>query len=262
MNPNPIKLYAPDTYRNAKFFTHVELLFPFWGVTAKDTMPYVKAAALQYQYSKDDFILVDDIHDADYVLMPYSYERLKTVNPEKVRTIIDEARIAGKQIIIDGAGDLEYPIDIPNSVILRVSQYGYSKKQNEITVPFPAEDLLESYAGGELQVRKKPIRPSVGFTGWAGMSVKTRIKTYLKELPVSLKSIFGTALGTGVFSARYVMLDRLLPEPLRFLGMYSVRFVAVIGDSLFARLAHILGKKYNTSDYALGYIISSNKRII
>jgi len=185
----PIKLYAPDTYREPTLFTHTDLMFPFWGITAKESMPYVRAAAVQYQYSKQDFTLVENIEDADFVLVPYHYDRIKNANPDRLARIVNDAREAGKPLLLDGSGDIEYPIDIPNSVIFRVSQYQYSKRENEITIPYIAEDLLESYAGGELQIREKPERPSVGFTGWAGMSLKTRAKTYWKELPIVLAAL-------------------------------------------------------------------------
>lgn len=195
MTINPIKLYAPDKYRESKISMHTELMFPFWGITAKETMPYVRAAMLQYQYSKDDFMLVGKIEDADFVLIPYQYERLKLVNPVRLQAIVAEAKEAGKPLLIWGASDIEHPIDIPNSVILRVSQYQYSKRPNEITIPFSAEDLLESYAGGELLIRKKTKIPSVGFTGWAEMSLKKRIKTYAKEFPITLATLFDEKRG-------------------------------------------------------------------
>lgn len=184
-----IKLYAPDRYRELKLFTHTDLLFPFWGVTAKETSPYARAAALQHQYSKDDFTLVERIEDADYVLLPYQYDRFMAANPEKVRMIIGEAENAKKPIIIDGSGDIEYPISVPNSVILRISQYAYARQPNEITLSYPAEDLLEVHAGGVLSLRKKAERPSVGFTGWASVPFKTRLKLWVKELPISLAEI-------------------------------------------------------------------------
>jgi len=190
-----IRLYCPDRYREPKLFTHTELMFPFWGIAAKESMPYVRAAAVQYQFSKRDFSLAEHIEDADFVLVPYSYDRLKAANPERLASIIDEAKRAGKTLLIDGAGDIEHRIEIPNSVVLRISQYAYSRQQNEVTVPGVAEDLLESYAGGELQIREKPERPSVGFTGWAGMSLKTRAKTYWKELPIVLAALFDEKRG-------------------------------------------------------------------
>ena len=181
----PVKLYVAEEYREPSLFTHTELMFPFWGVTAKESMPYVRAANLQYQYSKEDFALVSDIAEAEYVHVPYGYERLKATNPERLARIVEDARGAGKPLLIDGSGDLEFPIDIPNSVVLRVSQYRYRVAGNDLTVPFPAEDLLETYYGGEMQLREKPETPSVGFTGWASMTLKNRLKTELKELPIT-----------------------------------------------------------------------------
>lgn len=191
----PIKLYAPEKYRESKLDTHIGLLFPFWGVTTKESAPYVRAAFLQYQYSKNDFTLVQNIEDCDYVVVPYSYDRLKKTNPNKLAGIISEAQRAGKPLIIDGAGDIEHPIDVANSIILRVSQYRYSKKPNEITIPFPAEDLLETYASGELKLREKTERPVVGFTGWVSVSAKMRLKLWVKELPISLMELIDKKRG-------------------------------------------------------------------
>jgi hypothetical protein len=173
--PPPVKLYAPSRYREPGISNHIELLFPFWGVVAKESMPYIKDALTKYQYSKKDFTLVERIEDTDYVVIPYHYERLRGVNPKRLSLIIEEAERARKPLLIDGSGDVEHPIDIPRSVILRLSQYHYSRKANEITVPFPAEDLLESYAGGTLTPREKHARPSVAFAGWASPSLKQRL---------------------------------------------------------------------------------------
>ena len=79
----PVKLYCPDRYHEEKLYTHTELLFPFWGVAAKESMHYVRAAQMQYQYSAEDFTLVPDIQNADYVLIPYHYRLLMDVNPEE-----------------------------------------------------------------------------------------------------------------------------------------------------------------------------------
>ena len=252
----PVKLYAPERYREPKISQHTELMFPFWGVTAKETMPFVRTAALQYQYSKDDFALVDDIASADYVVIPYQYERLKMVNPGKIAMIRKEAEAAQKPLIIDGAGDLEYPIDIPNAVIFRVSQYRYSKKQNEITIPFVAEDLLETYADGQVQLREKPPKPSVGFTGWADMSLKTRTKTALKELPVTVAALLDGKRGAehkGVLF-RAEALNALGREPriephFTARASYSGHVKTIQGDVATVRrefVENLLG-----SDYAL-----------
>lgn len=76
---------------------------------------------------------------------------------------------------------------------------------------------------------------------------------------VGLSVLRVVPLGTGVFSARYVMLDRLLPTPIRFLFTIVLRpFVSTV-DRVFAATGRVLGKKYATSDYALGYLVEARK---
>jgi SAM-dependent methyltransferase len=76
---------------------------------------------------------------------------------------------------------------------------------------------------------------------------------------VGLTDIRLRTLGGGVFTARYLMLDRLLPRPLRIINFYTGRYVAVGLDFVFASMASALGKKYSLADYALGYCITAKK---
>jgi len=204
----PVKLYVPERYREPRLYSHIELLFPFWGITVKESTPYVRAAFLQYQYSKNDFMLVEHIDDAEYVVIPYPYFRLKETNPKMLAAIIQDAQWTGKPLLIDGAGDIEHPINVEHSVVLRVSQYSYSKRSNELTVPFPAEDLLETYAEGIPQLREKSEKPSVSFTGWASLSAQMRLKLWIKEFPLTLAALFDEKRGAehkGVFFREKVL---------------------------------------------------------
>jgi hypothetical protein len=69
-----------------------------------------------------------------------------------------------------------------------------------------------------------------------------------------------TSLGSGVFSARFLMLERLLPAPLRALCDLLAPVVVIV-DALWTELARLLGKKYKPSDYALGYCVAAKKMI-
>lgn len=62
-------------------------------------------------------------------------------------------------------------------------------------------------------------------------------------------------LGSGVFAARYVLLDRLLPRPLRLVSFYTVRHMIIYADMFWSCLARIMRKKYRAKDYALGYVV-------
>lgn len=68
-----------------------------------------------------------------------------------------------------------------------------------------------------------------------------------------------TPLGGGVFSARYVMGERLMPAPVRFVGFVFVRPVIMLLDWMFSKLARLLGRKYDPADYALGYLVNAEK---
>lgn len=67
-----------------------------------------------------------------------------------------------------------------------------------------------------------------------------------------------TPLGSGVFAVRWVLLERLLPGLLRPLSLV-VNPLAKIADYLFAKSAGLLGKKYQPSDYPLGYVVTAVK---
>jgi SAM-dependent methyltransferase len=81
-----------------------------------------------------------------------------------------------------------------------------------------------------------------------------------KELhAVGLEHASVRPLGGGVFAVRYLLLDRLLPKPLRLFNFYTVRYAAYALDALFMDFARIGGKKYDASDYALGYCAVASK---
>ena len=68
-------------------------------------------------------------------------------------------------------------------------------------------------------------------------------------------------LGGGVYAARYLFIDRLMPCALRFVSYYTLRYLVRLFDVAFAGVAHAIGKKYESSDYALGYIVTARKPI-
>ena len=66
------------------------------------------------------------------------------------------------------------------------------------------------------------------------------------------------ALGSGMNAARWLFLQRLLPGFLQPISIIIDPLV-IICDKLFVALARALGRKYDPSDYALGYIATARK---
>ncbi len=77
-------------------------------------------------------------------------------------------------------------------------------------------------------------------------------------LSSGFSNISVTPLGTGVFAVRWVLLERLLPRFLQPLSLF-MNPLARISDYLFAKFAGLLGKKYQPSDYPLGYLVTALK---
>ena len=61
-----------------------------------------------------------------------------------------------------------------------------------------------------------------------------------------------TSLGSGVCAARWLFIERLLPSPVRFLSVVAVPLTDIL-DRAMRGLARAIGKKYQPSDYALGF---------
>lgn len=67
-----------------------------------------------------------------------------------------------------------------------------------------------------------------------------------------------TPLGTGVCAVRWILIERLLPAPLRFLSLIA-NPLSALGDRIVFGLARMMGKQYVPSDYALGFMATAVK---
>ena len=76
---------------------------------------------------------------------------------------------------------------------------------------------------------------------------------------VGFKDIRVTPLGAGVFSAQYLLIDRLLPSILRFIAYYTIRYAVLTLDAVFSATACASGRRYQPSDYALGFCAVARK---
>ncbi len=152
--------------------------------------------------------------------------------------------------------------DLEKPLLLQKEQYDHVLLINVLEHIFNYKTLLEESIrvmkpGGTIVIVVPflfPIHPSPNdfhrFTA----------QTLQKELElVKAKNIKIQALGKGVFTARYLMLDRLLPSPIRFLSYYTDRYCAYFADWLFLKVSKILGKKYRIEDYPLGYCVTAQK---
>ncbi len=217
----PLRLYVNKALM-APELRHLQILYPFFGGMERVDEPFVAAAEAQYGFDPACFTLVDNITDAEYYLVPHDYWQLKNRFPEKLQAMTTEAHTAGKPMLIDASGDawgevaLWHPVQKPETAVLRINQYRFLLPPYEITVPVPCEDLLESYFGGQVQLRQKSAVPTVGFVGWGRLSFKQRLRSFIKEIPIRIRGLYDAryqAMQKGVFwRERAIRIFRASPK--------------------------------------------------
>lgn len=183
--------------------SYANLLFPLWGTGAdKKNIIYLGSAFKKHGFNANLLKLVPTPQEAEYVLIPHEYWRLRRRAPASLEKMIAEAQRVSKPILIDAGGDEPGVVDVPNARVLRMNQFKFELPSYEIKIPIPCEDLLETYFGGELQIRMKSKIPSIGFVGWADMPLIQRLRSFTKELPIRLRTLLNTQYATkikGVF---------------------------------------------------------------
>ena len=199
----PLAFFVDPAWRRP--MQHIPLLYPFWGNALGDSTPFQRALFERHGFDKTHYRIVDDPAQAEVIMLPYSHNLTVHMAPELLVQASAVAEKYKKPLLIDGAGDIEYPVLEPHSIVLRYGGYRFTKRKNEIHIPLYADDLLEAYCKGDLHLRQKKDKPSIGFSGWATLSLQQEMRAVVKELPTRLRGIFDSrynACKKGVFFRR------------------------------------------------------------
>lgn len=184
---------------------HIPLLYPFWGNILTNSTPFWRELFDRRGFDTRYYAITDNPAVADMVLMPYNHTVALFSAPDVLDLCVAEAKRQGKKLLIDGLGDIERPIAIPEAIVLRYGGYRFSKQSNVIQIPPYADDLLELYCNGQMQVRTKKEKPVICFAGWASLTHSQEIRALLKELPTRAHALFDGRYGSckkGLFFRR------------------------------------------------------------
>jgi len=197
-----LTLYVDPVWRRGGI--HSPLLNSWWGNPYEEAVSLTKQMFDTYSFDRSLYSITDNIAEADMVLPPYKHQWLLRHDVPLWRECVDTAQQAGLPLLVDGTGDVEYPIDASNAYVLRIGGYRFIPERGRIVIPPLVDDLLERCMNGELQVREKraEAKPIVGFVGWAALPLKQKLRTVAKELPIRLRGIFDQRYRTmtkGVF---------------------------------------------------------------
>jgi hypothetical protein len=211
--PRIVRLYVDPAWKRAGL--HSPVLFPFWGNPTSEASLFAKQMFDSYPMDTRFFTVTEKIEEADMVFPPYRHDWLLRHDPKLLEECVQRARLASLPLLIDGIGDVEFPVTIENAYVLRIGGYRFLPEKNRIQVPAAADDLLERCANGQVQMRAKREgeKPVVGFAGWAQLTPMQTLRTVAKELPARMRGVVDSryrAMRKGVLWRRRAIniLDR------------------------------------------------------
>ena len=183
-----IKFYVNPEWRISDV-DHTFFLYPFWGISISKDRIFNLKLFKKFNFKERPYEIVNDIRKCHFVLAPYRYAFLKK-KPSLFNKYLKKARKFNKPLLLDDTGDIAHHIKEKDVYVLRIGGYRHDKKNNEIYFPPFADDLLEEYYNGELQIRNKKFIATVGFSGWSLISKWQFIKFFIKEIPTRLLAIY------------------------------------------------------------------------
>jgi hypothetical protein len=146
---------------------HVVLLYPFWGEVPEPAGSVdLGRFDLYLQESRDIFVLVETLAEADVALLPFEWKQGSPAHNGIASRLAEDAAHHGKRIIIFFNNDSAEEIPIDNAVIFRTSFYRSTRKPNEYAVPGWSVDFMARYLDGMLPVRQMKDKPVVGYCGY------------------------------------------------------------------------------------------------
>ncbi|MCE9643662.1 glycosyltransferase family 47 protein [Candidatus Parcubacteria bacterium] len=163
---------------------HIPLLFPNLGTIDRPERLFTNDAL---QTLREPIVeIVEDPAIADYFLVPHDFYRI-ALEKEYFARVVARAEEHGKKILIFDYSDYDSPIEVPDSIVFRYSQYRYKKATNEII----AAPFVEDLGARGVALRAKGERPVVGFCGWADFdSLRRRLRYYARLLLVEAHALF------------------------------------------------------------------------
>lgn len=163
------KRYLPDKSYCSENLRYVSMLYPFWGKNPENPEDFRSVLLDRYAKIGHSFFEMTSLIEADLAVMPAYWHLIK--DNEVARNLgiqfAENANQAGKQVVIFFIGDWNEDIYMKNTVIFHTSSFRSRRKRNEFTIPEWSLDFINKNLGGQLPIRQKRTKPTVGFCGYA-----------------------------------------------------------------------------------------------
>ena len=129
----PLTFYVNPAWNHRGLYS--PLMYPFWGNPMVKESIFAKQFFDTYSFDTSYYTVTHDIRLADMVFAPYAHNWHLLHEKELFDECVQVARESGLPLLIDGIADVEYPIDIKNSYILRYGGYRFLPERGRIQIP-------------------------------------------------------------------------------------------------------------------------------
>lgn len=165
-----LRIYSEKTFL-PEGVPHAAILDPFWGSSGKD--PDTRESFRRYREKGQDVFALTPLEEADVAVLPFDWTYATWENadfyPEtrdRAVAFAEAAAGAGKPVVVFYETDLKLEISFEH-VLFCTDLTASRRRPSEFALPGWSEDLLMKHRGGEVPIREKRPRATVGFCGYA-----------------------------------------------------------------------------------------------
>jgi hypothetical protein len=139
----------------------------------------------------DGFIQVDQLEDADFIVVSHASDLIFDLNKEgELVKFIKLAQAKDKKIIVFTSGDIGLTVCGEHIIMLRLGGFASKMNQNDLVMPPFIEDPIAKHYDGVLYKLEKTEKPTIGFVGHSNGSTIKYFKEYLLFLRLNLFQLF------------------------------------------------------------------------
>ncbi len=161
---------------------HVVILYPFWGKNPEDDRDPSSGRFDRYMATGIGWFQMTSLAEADAAVLPFDWHYVisNSHTRDYADQFIAQAAHAGKPTLVFWGDDSDRAIGLQSTWVFRTSLYRSHQRHNEFAMPAWSEDFVARYLGGQLPVRVKRVRPTVGFCGYApSLTTSSRLRYLL-----------------------------------------------------------------------------------
>ena len=160
--------FLPDQCEHPSL-KYVPMLFPFWGKTSEDPEDFRSGRFDDYLENGQSFLEMTSLEKADIAIFPAYWHLIQKDDVALNRGIqfLEMAKQAGKPAAIFATGDWKQDVPVDNTLAFFTSSFQSRRKPNEFAMPEWNVDFIKTEFDGQIPVRQKQVKPTVGFCGYA-----------------------------------------------------------------------------------------------